>query len=137
MSPTHIVIADDHAAFQTQCRALLETKFDVLAVVGDGEAAVEAVTRHDPDILVLDVGMPGLNGIGVLARLGQRGARARVVVLTQQQDRGVAAAVQGAGGAAFVTKARMARDLEPAIAAALEGAWFCSPLPGGAVRPSE
>jgi DNA-binding NarL/FixJ family response regulator len=124
-----IVIADDHAAVGAACQRLLESEFSVVAVVLGGEAALEAVADLAPDLLVLDIQMPDLSGIEVLQRLLPQSQRPRVVVLTQHTDAGLGDRVCDLGALGFVTKARMARDLRPAIQAALVGESFRSPLP--------
>lgn len=124
-----VVIVDDHAAFLETSARLLRAHHRVVATVGSGREALEAVERHDPDLLVLDLGLPDLPGLEVLAVLRARQMRTRVVVLTLHRERALAERAFETGATAYVTKARMARDLRPAIEAALRDERFCSPLP--------
>lgn len=126
MTTAKIVLADDHPAITTACKQLLELEFHVAATADCGRGALEAVAEHDPDVLVLDIEFPDMNGLEVLEDLRRRGARARVVVLTLHQDRAVQDLAFGLGALGFVTKSRLARDLPPAIRAALIGESFSS-----------
>ena len=124
-----LVLADDHRPFVGACERLLRPEFDVRAIVHSGPDALEAVGEHAPDVLVLDISMPGMTGVEVLEELALRGARTRVVVLTMHRDAALADRVMALGAHAYVAKARMARDLVPALRAAVAGERFRSPLP--------
>lgn len=126
MTAARLVLADDHAALVAACRQLLQPEFEVVASVGRGVDALAAVTEHDPDVLVLDLEMPDLDGIEVLEALQARPVRTRVVVLTLHRDPVLADRVEALGAAAFVTKADMVRDLPRAVRAALAGEPFTS-----------
>jgi len=128
MQPTRVVLADDHPALAAACQRLLAPVCDVVAVVASGPEALAAVHEHDPEILVLDVTMPGLGGIQVAERLERETWAGRIVVLTLHRDPALAKRAFAHGVLGYVTKARMARDLLPAVAAAREGERFCSPL---------
>lgn len=104
---------------------LLREDFEVVATVGDGAKAVQAVSDLKPDVVVLDIGMPGTDGIQAARRLRDLGATSKVVFLTVQQDDGCVEAAN-AIGACYVLKARMYSDLSTAIAEALAGRLFCS-----------
>jgi DNA-binding NarL/FixJ family response regulator len=81
-----VLIVDDHETFRHAARALLEVGgFDVVGEAGDGPAALDAVDRLDPDVVLLDVQLPGLDGFAVAARLATR-SRAPAVVLTSSRD---------------------------------------------------
>lgn len=91
-----VVIADDHPFLRTGLEAvLLGSGFDVVATVGDGDAALEAVRSRDPDILILDIDMPGKDGIATLQELRASGDNRPVVLLTARiSDQALLAAVQ-------------------------------------------
>src|SRR5258707_8797577 len=85
---TRILIADDHPIFRDGLRKLLslEEDFQVIAEAEDGKEAVDMVQKLNPDILLLDLKMPNLSGIGVLEALGDRYKSTRVIVLTASED---------------------------------------------------
>jgi DNA-binding NarL/FixJ family response regulator len=120
-----IVLADDHGRVLSEATMLLRDEFEVVATVGDGAKAVQAVTELQPDVVVLDIGMPGTNGIQAAHRLRALGFTPKLVFLTVQLD---ADSVEAASamGACYVLKARMYSDLSAAIAEALAGRIFFS-----------
>ena len=124
MTAARLVLADDHTALVAACRQLLEPEFDVVGAVHSGRGALDAVARHDPDILVLDIGLPDITGVEVLEALQERSVRTRVVVLTLHRDAAIANRVAALGALGYVTKARMVGDLPRAIRAALVGESF-------------
>jgi NarL family two-component system response regulator LiaR len=95
-----VLIADDHEVVRQGLRAVLEQEPDIEIVgdCGDGEAAVAAIERLKPDVVLLDMVMPRLDGLGVLERLRERSVRPAVIVLTSymDEDRGLAAVRAGA-----------------------------------------
>jgi DNA-binding NarL/FixJ family response regulator len=100
-----VAAADDHAAFLEGLTALLslEDDIDVVASATNGVEAIEAVRRHRPDILLLDLRMPGLDGLGALRRLSRAENPTRIIVLTASEDRldYVQAISDGAAGVAL------------------------------------
>ena len=101
-----VLIADDHRILREGIRALLAPSSDI-EVVGeaeDGGAAVEAVERLQPDVVLMDIAMPGLGGLEATLELQRRGARTRVLVLTQYEDREYVRRFLSAGAAGFVLK---------------------------------
>ena len=116
-----VVIADDHAGIRAAIQRVLSSSFDVVAAVADGSLAVDAVERFHPDVVVLDISTPVLDGFGAARELVRRGARAKIVFLTVHAgDEYVAAAVE-AGVQGYVVKSRMATDLADAIRHVLQG----------------
>jgi DNA-binding NarL/FixJ family response regulator len=105
-----VVLADDHAVVRQGLRTFLDLQDDieVVAEAADGETAVGATLRTDPDVVLLDLVMPGLDGVGVLGRLRARDARARVIVLTSFGDDDKLFAALRAGAAGYLLK-----DVEP------------------------
>ena len=100
---------------------VLSSSFDVMAAVADGRQAVEAVHRLDPDVVVLDVSMPVLDGFGAARELIGGGTRAKLLCLSvHDTDKYVAAALD-AGVHGYVAKPRLATDLEDAITHVLQG----------------
>jgi len=124
-----LVLADDNQSFIAVCKSLLLPDFELAAIVRSGPDALDAVAEHHPDVLVLDLSMPGMSGVEVIEALKMRGDDTRIVVLTLHQETALAKIVMDLGASGYVVKARMARDLPKAIRAALAGEQFQSPLP--------
>jgi DNA-binding NarL/FixJ family response regulator len=107
---------------------LLSSEFEIVAAVGDGLAAVTEASRLEPDLLVLDISMPGLNGIAAAARLKESGSTAKVVFVTNLHDREFVEESLALGDVGFVVKDRLVADLLPAIRNVLAGQSFVSPF---------
>jgi DNA-binding NarL/FixJ family response regulator len=122
-----IVWGDDHASLLGAVRALLEEKFELLAAVEDGEAALEAVRTLSPDAAVLDITMPGLSGIEVARMLRDLESGPAVVFLTMHRDPEIVSAALATGALGYVLKCSAGRELVPAIEEALAGRRFVSP----------
>ena len=121
-----VLVADDHARILKAVSALLANSFDVVDLVADGRAALQAALKLDPDLIVLDVSMPGLSGIEVARELKRRRNRAKIVFLTVHEDTEILASCLAAGGLGYVVKELMDSDLIPAINEAVAGREFVS-----------
>jgi DNA-binding NarL/FixJ family response regulator len=121
-----VVIADDHPQLAHQVAALVRLEFDVVATAHDGMTALDCVRRVDPDLVLVDLYMPGMNGFEVVRRLKASGARASVVIMSGYNDHELAKAAITAGAMAFVTKSRLVDDLLPAMRGAVQGSVFVS-----------
>ena len=119
-----LVVADDHPRMLATSTALLQSRFDVVAAVTSGRAAVDASLQLDPDVVVLDVEMPVLNGLQAASLLRSAGSRAKIVVLSSYADDDTVLAAMRSGAAAFVAKPRMGVDLIVAIDHVLAGRRF-------------
>jgi len=114
-SRPHFLIADDHAIFAEGLRLLLEKKYVVDGIVADGRALVSEATRLKPDVVVVDVGMPLLNGLDAARRVREQAPNVKIVFLTMKDDPNLAAAALELGRVGFVLKNSAMRELQTAI----------------------
>ena len=139
MSPERrprVLLCDDHLLVAEALKSLLTPEFDLVGVVEDGRALVEAAGRLRPDVIVADVTMPHLNGIDALVQLRQSGDRVPVVFLTMHRDVTFARRALEAGASGFVLKHSAPAELVSAIRAALEGRTYLTPQLAGEVLAS-
>jgi DNA-binding NarL/FixJ family response regulator len=122
-----VLLADDHKNFLAAATRLLQPEFEVVKTVGDGQVLLEEAARLEPDIVVLDISMPVLNGIEAARQLRAAGSRAKIVFLTVHQDPEYVQAAIAAGAEGYVVKCQLATDLLPALREALAGRLFISP----------
>ena len=122
-----VLLADDHADFVAIAVRHLEPHFDVVQTVADGQALLDHAAQLGPDIVVLDISMPMLNGLEAARRLKATGSRATIVFLTIHTDPDYVRAALAAGALGYVIKSRLASDLLPSIREALAGRSFVSP----------
>jgi DNA-binding NarL/FixJ family response regulator len=101
-----IAIADDHPAFREGLHEILqlEQDFRVVGMAADGAAILEMVEKYQPEILLLDLFMPGMNGLDILRRLRERGSATKVIVLTASEDREHLVEAMQSGAAGVVLK---------------------------------
>lgn len=128
MTRPRVLLADDHQIMAEGLRSLLEPEFELVGIVTDGREAVAAVEALRPDVVVLDITMPSLNGIEAARQLRAAGSLARVVFLTMHRDAAYAARALDAGAAGFVLKHAAAAELVTAIRQALQGRTYVTPL---------
>lgn len=129
VKPIRIVIADDHPIVRDGLRRLLETEkdFTVVGQAADGREAVEACRRLDPDVVLMDIAMPGLGGIEAALEMRKEGLRARVLVLSQYEDREYVRRLLKAGVAGYVLKKSAGSELVGAIRAVHRGGLVLDP----------
>src|SRR6188508_186296 len=104
MARPRIVVADDHDKMRAAIASLLASDFDVVATAADGQAAVEAADRLHPDLVVLDISMPGLNGFEAAVLIRDLPDPPRIIFATAYHDGSIAAAAYALGAAAVVSK---------------------------------
>ena len=126
MRAARILLADDHKEIRDKVRRYLEAEFNVIETVEDGRAFLEAAARLDPDVCLLDISMPLVNGIEAAMQLKESGSRAKVIFLTVHEDVDFAQAALKTGASGYVVKRRMASDLHHAVKEALAGRIFIS-----------
>ena len=121
------IIADDHAIFAEALRTYLERSYSIVGVVQDGRAMVNEAIRLRPDIVVVDVGMPLLNGLDAARRIKEEAPNVKFVFLTMQDDPNLAAAAMELGAVAFVLKHSGGAELLKAIDHVLRGQCYLTP----------
>ena len=127
MERASVVLADDHEDFLATAVRHLEPHFDVLKAVSNGEALLDQAAKLEPDIVVLDISMPVLNGIEAARRLRAAGSPARIIFLTMHADPDFVRAALATGALGYVVKSRLVSDLLLSIREALAGRRFVSP----------
>jgi len=127
MKTPRVLLADDHCMMSEGLRSLLQPHFDVVGIVSDGRELIAAAKRLDPDIVVLDISMPSLNGIDAAHQLRSADSRAKVVILTMHREVTYAARALEAGASGYVLKHSAAAELVTAIQEALKGGTYITP----------
>jgi DNA-binding NarL/FixJ family response regulator len=123
-----IILADDHTLVAEACKRLLEPEFEVVGIVKDGRALLRAYAELQPDLVVADISMPLLNGIDAAEQIRESSPKARIVFLTMNTDRELAARALRAGARGYVLKVSAASELVKAVRAAFSGSQYISPV---------
>jgi DNA-binding NarL/FixJ family response regulator len=126
-SRPRLLVADDHVIFADTLRVFLEKSYSVQGVVSDGRAMVEEAIRLRPDLMVVDVGMPVLNGLDAVRQLMGQAPNMRFVFLTMHDDSDLAAAALELGPFGFVLKHSGGQELLKAIEHVLHGQPYVTP----------
>jgi DNA-binding NarL/FixJ family response regulator len=122
-----ILLADDHPAVLAETASLLQRDHEVVGTVANGLELLDQAERLHPNVIVLDVSMPGINGFEAARRLKKSGCRSKLVFLTVSEDADFAREALALGAEAYVVKSRLASDLVGAISEALVERHFVSP----------
>ena len=124
-----IVLADDHLIVRQGVRALLAAEADlqVIGETGDGLEAVELVKRSSPDVVILDLMMPGLNGIEVARQLSKQAPQTKIIILSMYDDEGFVLEALANGVSAYVLKDTGSADLINAVREVKRGHRYLSP----------
>jgi DNA-binding NarL/FixJ family response regulator len=125
MNRPTIVLAEDHPSVAEQLLKLLQDSFDVVAVVGHGEALIKSALRVRPDVVVTDISMPGMDGIRAAQEIRLQQPSLRVVFVTVHDDRALARKALSVG-LGYVLKTSAGDELVDAVNAVLEGRTFVS-----------
>ena len=128
MDRARILLADDHGAMRERVKRYLAHEFEVLGSVENGLELLEAAAKLQPDVCLLDISMPILDGIETATRLRESGSAAQIVFLTIHEDPDFVQAALKTGALGYVIKRRMVSDLRLAIQEALAGRRFISPM---------
>jgi DNA-binding NarL/FixJ family response regulator len=130
MCPLHkatVLVADDHSLVRARVASYLQAAFEVVGTVENGRDLVTEAQRLKPEVIVTDITMPILDGIGAVRRLREHGLPSKVVFLTVHTDRDFVEACLAAGACGYVIKSRMGTDLVTAVVEALTDHRFVSP----------
>jgi DNA-binding NarL/FixJ family response regulator len=132
-SRPRVVIADDHTLIAEACAQILEPEFEVIAIVSNGPALIDSVCRLNPDVALVDVFMPLLNGLDAVEQIRNMRRTVKIVFLTMNGDGEVAAEAFRRGASGFLPKTAAASELPAAVRAVLQGERYISPLIAGSV----
>ena len=129
MVPLRLFLADDHEIVRFGLRNLLESQFGWLVVgeAGDGKEAVEKVLLLEPDIALLDISMPGLNGLDAAREILERGSRTKILILSVHDSQDVIQQVLDSGAKGYVLKSDAMRELIAAVDAVRSNKTFFTP----------
>jgi DNA-binding NarL/FixJ family response regulator len=123
-----VLLVDDNRDLLDRIAAMLSRACDVVGAVTDGALAIEAVGALRPDVMVLDVSMPGMSGLEVASQIRASGLSAPIVFLSVHDTEEFVRAAQDAGGIGYVVKARLVSDLMIAVLEARAGRRYVSQL---------
>jgi DNA-binding NarL/FixJ family response regulator len=124
-----VLLADDHTLVRAGIRSLLETieNLEVIAESGDGREALELISRHRPDLALLDIGMPGMNGIEIARQSRQASPKTKIMMLSMYDDKTHVTQAIRAGVAGYLLKGAAVVELPLAIKAVLRGELYLTP----------
>src|SRR5262245_40909888 len=128
MARPRILIADDHLMLLEAFKSMLEPDFEVVGTVTDGRTVLDEFARLNPDVVLLDVGMPFLNGLDAGRRLKALRRSVKLIYLTMNQDPQLAGEALRIGASGYVLKSSAAQELRQAIQEALRGHSYITPL---------
>jgi DNA-binding NarL/FixJ family response regulator len=127
MHRSRILIADDHNLVAELCKKLLESEFEVVGTVSNGRDLVRAASELRPDVIVVDVAMPVLNGLDAAARVKEMLPTVRTIFLTMNNDPMVAAEAFRRGASGYLLKTCAPAEMVTAVRTALRGCTYLSP----------
>lgn len=128
MKKPTVILADDHTLVLEGFRRLLETHCELLATVGDGHALLQAVTQHRPDIAILDISMPVMNGIEAARALRTQFPSTKLIFVTMHADPAYIRAAFQAGASGYILKQSLGNELTHALQTVLRGHTYVTPL---------
>jgi DNA-binding NarL/FixJ family response regulator len=134
MKRPRVLLADDHVIVAEGLRGLLEPEFELIGIVQDGRALLDAADKMQPDVIVADISMPLLNGIDAVRQIRKNGWNIKVVFLTMHPDVAYAVSAFEAGAMGYVLKHSAPSELITAIRSALNGTTYVTPLLAGELK---
>lgn len=123
-----LLLADDHKMFSQGLQTLLQDEFDLVGAVADGQALVEAATRLHPDVIIVDISMPLMNGFDAVRQITKKGITAGIIFLTMHADDRLLAEAFRCGGSGYVLKQSAGDELIFCIKQVLAGHKYVTPL---------
>ena len=135
MSRTRVLLADDHTLVRAGLRALVESiaGAEVVGEAGDGREALELIGKLRPDVVLLDIGMPGMNGLEVARRAAEASPRTRLIILSMHAESSYVRQALQAGVAGYLLKGAAVSELPLALAAVMRGETYLTPRVSQAV----
>ncbi len=127
MKRTKILIADDHSMVIDGLRSLLEPEYEVVGAVNDGRAVLPEVQKLKPDVVIIDISMPLLNGLDCTRQLREAGCTPRILILTMHPDATLAQEALAAGASGYLLKSSPGSELKGALREVLQGRIYLSP----------
>ena len=127
MKRTRILIADDHSMVIDGLRGLLEPEYEVVGAVNDGRAVLPEVQNLKPDVVIIDISMPLLNGLDCTRQLREAGCTAKILILTMHPDATLAQEALAAGASGYLLKSLPGSELKGALKEVLQGRTYLSP----------
>lgn len=128
MKRTRLIIADDHVMFAQGLESLLRDEFDLLGTAGNGEELVEATLRLQPDVILVDISMPVLNGFDAVRSIKANGSEAKIIFLTMHDDATLLSEAFRCGASGYILKQAAGEELVNAIREVAHGNNYVSPL---------
>jgi DNA-binding NarL/FixJ family response regulator len=128
MDRIRLLLADDHVMFAQGLESLLCEEFDLLGTARNGEELVDATLRLQPDVILVDISMPVLNGFDAVRRIRQAGNEGKVIFLTMHDDATLLAEAFRCGASGYILKNAAGEELVNAIREVAEGHTYVSPL---------
>ena len=134
MKRPRILVADDHVLVAEGLKSMLAPTCDVVGTVTDGRSLLEAAVTLKPDLIIVDIGMPQLNGLDATRQIKRLCPRSRVIIVTMNEDSNLVAEAFGAGASGYLLKHSASKELLHAIQEVLKGGSYLSPrITSGAV----
>ena len=128
MKRPRVILADDHTLILDALKSLLEPEFEVVGMFADGRALMEGAAALNPNVIVLDIGMPMMNGLNAGERLKQAMPLVKLVYLTMNHDPDMAGEAFRLGASAYLLKNSAAAELQNAIREVVRGGYYVTPL---------
>ena len=136
MNKPTVILADDHTMIAEAFRNLIEPEYEVVAMVSDGRALLETALKLAPDVAVVDVGMPLLNGLSAAQQLKQKLRKVKIIYVTMNEDPDLAAEALRTGGSGYLLKSSAASELLKSIREVLRGGTYVTPIIARGIQES-